>query len=137
MDKIREEGRLEKKQAVFARTDECIEREGEGGETQPFSQLPCRLNKMSSAPSSKWSQFAPASNKAASQLAEALAPAMRMHFITAALVKNNNSIKNLLNLCSEQKTHAEEKLLNDKASVISQRSSANQRQPSGRTEEEK
>lgn len=73
MDKITEKGRLEKKQTVSAGTNECTEREGEGGETQPFSQFPCRLNKMSSAPSTKWSQFAPASNRAGSQLAGALA----------------------------------------------------------------
>lgn len=62
-----------KKKTVSAGTNECIEREGEGGETQCFSQLPCRLNTMSSAPRTKWSQFAPASNGAGSQLAEALA----------------------------------------------------------------
>lgn len=54
----------EKKQAVSAGTNECIEGEGEGGETLPFSQLLCRLNKMSSALSTEWSQFAPASNSA-------------------------------------------------------------------------
>jgi len=31
-----------------------------------------------------------------------LGRAMRMHFITAALVKNDNSIKNLLKLCYAQ-----------------------------------
>lgn len=73
MDKIKEKGRLEKKQALSAGTNYCIEREGKGGETQPFSQLPCRLNEMSSASSTKWSQFSPASNEVGSQLAGALA----------------------------------------------------------------
>lgn len=49
--------------------------------------------------STKWSQFAPASEGAGS----ALAGAVRMHFITAAPVRNknnnNNSFKNLLKLC--------------------------------------
>lgn len=49
-------------------------------------------------PSTKWSQFAPALERAGS-----LAGAVRMHFITTALVKNknknNNSFKNLLKLC--------------------------------------
>ena len=72
MDKIMGKGRLEKKQAVSAGTNECIEREGEGGETQCFSQLPCRLGAMSSAPATKWSQFAPASNGVCSHLAGVL-----------------------------------------------------------------
>lgn len=49
-------------------------------------------------PSTKWSQFAPASEGAGS----ALAGALRMCFITAALVRNNNdnnSFKNLLKHC--------------------------------------